>query len=419
MGGTVKKLSLTSWIFIAMAAGIAVGHFFPAFGKDLAFLGSIFLRLIKSIIAPLLFATLVVGIAGSGSARAMGRIGLKAIIYFEIVTTIALFLGLAAVNLARPGVGISLEKAAAQELAPQQQATWSAILEHTFPTSIFDAMAKGEVLQMVVFCFLFGTACTMIGARAEPVVRFLQSLADVMFEYTRYVMYLAPFGVGGAMAAVVGSKGIGVLFGLGKLILTLYVALAVFVVFVLGAVVMIFRIPVRRFVHWVKEPYLLAFSTASSEAALPLALENMERFGVPRHIVAFVLPTGYSFNLDGTTLYLSLASVFVAQAAGVELSMSQQLMMMLTLMLTSKGVAAVPRASLIILAGTLATFNLPLEGVALLLGVDTLMDMARTSVNLLGNCLASAVVARWEGYDLTPPAAGEAAASPAETASAG
>ncbi|MGC8758678.1 MAG: dicarboxylate/amino acid:cation symporter [Bryobacteraceae bacterium] len=415
----MRKIPLTSWIFIAMAAGIAVGHFFPAIGRDLAFLGSIFLRLIKSIIAPLLFATLVVGIAGSGSAKAMGRIGLKAIIYFEIVTTVALFLGLAAVNLARPGVGISLEKAAAENLAPQQQATWSAILEHTFPTSIIDAMAKGEVLQMVVFCFLFGTACTMIGTRAEPVVRFLQSLADVMFEYTRYVMYLAPLGVGGAMAAVVGSKGIGVLFGLGKLILTLYVALAVFVVFVLGAVILIFRIPVRRFFYWVKEPYLLAFSTASSEAALPLALENMERFGVPRHIVAFVLPTGYSFNLDGTTLYLSLASVFVAQAAGVELTLSQQLMMMLTLMLTSKGVAAVPRASLIILAGTLATFHLPLEGVALLLGVDTLMDMARTSVNLLGNCLASAVVARWEGYDLTPPAESGTASPPAQTASAG
>lgn len=410
MGGKVKRISLTTWIFIAMTGGIAIGHFFPGVGKDLAFLGNIFLRLIKSIIAPLLFATLVVGIAGSGSAKAMGRIGLKAIIYFEIVTTVALFLGLAAVNLARPGVGISLEKTAADNLLPQQKATFSALLEHTFPASIIDAMAKGEVLQMVVFCFLFGTACTMIGAKAEPVVRFLQSLADVMFEYTRYVMYLAPVGVGGAMAAVVGSKGISVLFGLGKLILTLYAALAVFVVFVLGAVVLIFRIPVRRFVHWVKEPYLLAFSTASSEAALPLALENMERFGVPRHIVAFVLPTGYSFNLDGTTLYLSLASVFVAQAAGVDLSLGEQLMMMLTLMLTSKGVAAVPRASLIILAGTLSTFHLPLEGVAVLLGVDTLMDMARTSVNLLGNCLASAVVARWEGYDLTPPAEQQAAA---------
>jgi len=394
-----------------MAAGIALGHSFPEAGRNLAFLGSIFLRLIKSIIAPLLFATLVVGIAGSGSAKAMGRIGLKAILYFEIVTTIALFLGLAAVNLARPGAGISLEKTAAENLAPQQQATWTAILEHTFPTSVIDAMAKGEVLQMVVFCFLFGTACTMIGAKAEPVVRFLQSLADVMFEYTRYVMYLAPVGVGGAMAAVVGSKGIGVLFGLGKLILTLYAALAVFVVFVLGAVVLLFRIPVKRFIHWVKEPYLLAFSTASSEAALPLALENMERFGVPRHIVAFVLPTGYSFNLDGTTLYLSLASVFVAQAAGVELTLYQQLMMMLTLMLTSKGVAAVPRASLIILAGTLSTFHLPIEGIALLLGVDTVMDMARTSVNLLGNCLASAVIARWEGYDLTPPPQQEAGAS--------
>jgi proton glutamate symport protein len=407
----MKRISLTSWIFIAMAAGIALGHSFPEAGRNLAFLGSIFLRLIKSIIAPLLFATLVVGIAGSGSAKAMGRIGLKAILYFEIVTTIALFLGLAAVNLARPGAGISLEKTAAENLAPQQQATWTAILEHTFPTSVIDAMAKGEVLQMVVFCFLFGTACTMIGAKAEPVVRFLQSLADVMFEYTRYVMYLAPVGVGGAMAAVVGSKGIGVLFGLGKLILTLYAALAVFVVFVLGAVVLLFRIPVKRFIHWVKEPYLLAFSTASSEAALPLALENMERFGVPRHIVAFVLPTGYSFNLDGTTLYLSLASVFVAQAAGVELTLYQQLMMMLTLMLTSKGVAAVPRASLIILAGTLSTFHLPIEGIALLLGVDTVMDMARTSVNLLGNCLASAVIARWEGYDLTPPPQQEAGAS--------
>lgn len=385
-----------------MAAGIAFGHFLPGWGRQLTPLANIFLRLIKSIIAPLLFATLVVGIAGSGSAKAMGRIGLKAIIYFEIVTTIALFLGLGAVNLVRPGAGISLEKAAIDPNIPQQKTSLSAILEHTFPASIFDAMAKGEVLQMVVFCFLFGTACTMLGARSEPVVRFLQSLADIMFEYTRYVMYLAPVGVGAAMAAVVGSKGIGVLFGLGKLILTLYAALVVFVVFVLGAVIFLFRIPLRRFVHWVKEPYILAFSTASSEAALPLALENMERFGVPRHIVSFVLPTGYSFNLDGTTLYLSLASVFVAQAAGVPLTFGEQILMMLTLMLTSKGVAAVPRASLIILAGTLSTFHLPLEGIALLLGVDTLMDMARTSVNLLGNCLASAVVARWEGYDLTP-----------------
>lgn len=386
-----------------MAAGIAFGHFFPEIGKQLTPVSNIFIRMIKSIIAPLLFATLVVGIAGSGSAKAMGRIGLKAIIYFEIVTTAALFVGLVAVNWVQPGAGLSIDRAAQTGL-PQVKPSLVQILEHTFPNSIFDSMAKGEVLQMVVFCFLFGTACTMIGAKAQPVVTFLQSLADVMFEYTKYVMYLAPFGVGAAMAATVGSKGIGVLLGLGKLVLTLYGALVIFVVVVLGAVVVIAKIPLRRFWFWVKDPYILAFSTASSEAALPMALKNMESFGVPRHIVAFVLPTGYSFNLDGTTLYLSMASVFIAQAAGVNLSWHEQVMMMLTLMLTSKGVAAVPRASLIILAGTLATFNLPLEGIALLLGVDTLMDMARTSVNLLGNCLASAVVARWEGHDLTPRA---------------
>lgn len=385
-----------------MAAGILFGHFFPEIGKELTPISNIFIRMIKSIIAPLLFATLVVGIAGSGSAKAMGRIGLKSIIYFEIVTTAALFVGLVAVNWIQPGAGLSIDRAAQTGL-PQVKPSLVQILEHTFPNSIFDSMAKGEVLQMVVFCFLFGTACTMIGAKAQPVVTFLQSLADVMFEYTKYVMYLAPLGVGAAMAATVGSKGIGVLLGLGKLVLTLYGALIVFVVVVLGAVVVITKIPLRRFWFWVKDPYILAFSTASSEAALPMALKNMESFGVPRHIVAFVLPTGYSFNLDGTTLYLSMASVFIAQAAGVNLSWHEQIMMMLTLMLTSKGVAAVPRASLIILAGTLATFNLPLEGIALLLGVDTLMDMARTSVNLLGNCLASAVVARWEGHDLTPP----------------
>lgn len=394
-----------------MAAGIAVGHYFPDFGKNLAFLGTIFIRMIKSIIAPLLFATLVVGIAASGSAKAMGRIGLKAMIYFEIVTTIALFLGLGAVNLFKPGAGVALEGVSKDPKLPQAQVTFASVLEHTFPTSVIDSMAKGDVLQMVVFCFLFGTACAGLGAKAKPIVDFLQSLADIMFVYTKYVMYLAPFGVGGAMAAVVATKGAGVLVGLGKLVLTLYGALIVFVVVVLGAVVLICRIPVARFWKHAKDPYFIAFSTASSEAALPMALERMEKFGVPKHIVAFVLPTGYSFNLDGTTLYLSLASVFVAQAAGVDMPFSTQLMMMLTLMLTSKGVAAVPRAALVILAGTLTTFNLPLEGVALLLGVDTVIDMARTSVNLLGNCLASAVIARWEGYELSPadPALEEAA----------
>jgi proton glutamate symport protein len=405
MGRTLKRLSLTSWIFIGMAAGIAVGLFAPGVARELGPVSNIFLRLIKSIIAPLIFGTLVYGIAGGGSLREMGRIGLKAIIYFEIVTTIALFLGLAIVNLVRPGEGMTLTEEAQAPALAAQAPTLSSVLEHTFPTSIVDAMARGEVLQIVVFSFLFGAACASVGAKARPIVEFAESLAEVMFRYTKYVMYLAPFGVGAAMAVVVGSRGLGVLIPLGKLVLTMYAAQILFVVVVLGAVVMIARLPLRRLAQAVREPFLIAFSTASSEAALPRALQNMERFGVPKRIVAFVLPTGYSFNLDGSTLYLALASVFVAQAAGVDLSFGQQLLMMLTLMLTSKGVAGVPRAALVILAGTLASFHLPMEGVAVLLGIDAILDMARTSVNVLGNCVATAVIARWEGVPLEEPQA--------------
>lgn len=400
----MKRLSLTSWIFIGMAAGIALGFFAPAFAANLVPLSNIFLRLIKSIIAPLLFGTLVAGIASTGSVKAMGRIGLKAIIYFEVVTTVALFLGLAAVNLVQPGRGMQLSPTGSEVNVPKIQTSFAAILEHTFPSSIIDAMARGEVLQIVVFSFLFGAAAAAIGAAAQPVVRFAESLAEIMFRYTSYVMYLAPVGVGAAMAVTVSTKGIGVLYGLGKLILTMYAAQIVFVVLVLGGIIALAGVPFRRFITAAREPFLIAFSTASSEAALPRALENMERFGVPKHIVAFVMPTGYSFNLDGTTLYLSLASVFVAQAAGVDMPFGQQLLMMLTLMLTSKGVAGVPRAALVILAGTLGTFGLPLEGAAVLLAVDAVLDMARTSVNVLGNCLATAVVARWEGVDLSQPA---------------
>ncbi len=380
-----------------MAVGIALGLFVPNVAVKLAPLSNIFLRLIKSIIAPLIFGTLVYGIAGSGNVKTMGRIGVKAILYFEAVTTIALFLGLGFVNFVKPGVGMKLERSAADAALPQTSMSLGSVLEHTFPVSIIDSMARGEVLQIVVFAFLFGAACAAVGAKARPVVEFAESLAEVMFRYTKYVMYLAPIGVGAAMAVTVGGKGFAVLVGLGKLVLTMYAAQIVFVVGVLGAVIVLVRVPVRRFVAAAREPFLIAFSTASSEAALPRALENMERFGVPKHIVAFVIPTGYSFNLDGSTLYLSLASVFVAQAAGIEMSLGQQLLMMLTLMLTSKGVAGVPRASLVILAGTLASFRLPMEGVAVLLGIDAAMDMARTSVNVLGNCLATAVVAKWEG----------------------
>jgi proton glutamate symport protein len=397
MGRALRRLSLTAWIFIGMAAGIALGIAAPGIGGRLAPISNIFLRLIRSIIAPLIFGTLVFGIAGAGDLKRMGRIGLKAIIYFEAVTTVALFLGLAAVNLVQPGAGMKLAPPPAEPVLAQARPTAGSILEHVFPASIIDAMARGDVLQIVVFSFLFGAACVAIGTKAKPVVAFCESLGEVMFRYTNYVMYLAPLGVGAALAVTVASKGSGVLFGLGKLILTMYAAQIIFVTLVLGSIVLIFRIPAGAFYRAAREPFLIAFSTASSEAALPRALENMQQFGVPRHIVAFVLPTGYSFNLDGSTLYLSLASVFVAQAAGVRLTLGQQLLMMLTLMLTSKGVAGVPRAALVILAGTLSTFQLPMEGVAVLLGIDALMDMARTSVNVLGNCLASAVVARWEG----------------------
>ena len=397
----MRRLSLTTWIFIGMGVGIALGVLAPSVAVSLTPVSTIFLRLIKSIIAPLLFGTLVYGIAGAGNIRQMGRIGLKAIIYFEIVTTAALALGLGIVNLVRPGAGMSLEKTAAEGAVAGTPASLSSVLEHVFPASVIDAMARGDVLQVVVFSLLFGAACGAIGVKAQPVVASAQSLAEVMFRYTRYVMYLAPFGVAAAIGATVGRKGFGILLGLGKLVVTMYAAQLLFIL-LLAAVAWMVRIPTGPFCRAVREPFLIAFSTASSEAALPSALENMERFGVPKHIVAFVLPAGYSFNLDGSTLYLSLSSMFVAQAAGIDLTFSQQLLMMLTLMLTSKGVAGVPRGALVILAGTLASFNLPAEGAAVLLGVDAILDMARTSVNVLGNCLAAAVITRWEGIDLRP-----------------
>jgi proton glutamate symport protein len=403
MGKQIKRPALAAWILIALIAGIAFGTFFPGPAKQMGLLGTIFMRLIQSIVAPLIFATLVYGVAGAGSLKTMGRIGGKAILYFEVVTTIALFVGLGAVNLVKPGSGVQLPDTPTANLAVPS--TISALAEHVFPTSIVDAMAHGEILQIVVFAFIFGAACATIGLRARPVVDFCKSLSEVMFQFTNYVMLVAPLGVFGSMAATVGEKGPGVLINLGKLVLTLYGALAFFAVVVLGTIIFLAKIPLWRFIEAVREPWILAFSTASSEAALPLAMENMEKFGVPNHIVAFVLPTGYSFNLDGTALYLSLAVMFVAQAANHPLSFGTQIVMLLTLMLTSKGVAGVPRAALVILAGTLPAFGLPIAGVSLILGVDTLMDMARTSVNVLGNCLATAVVARWEGVDLSiaPP----------------
>jgi len=398
--GASRLPSLTTQIFIGLLLGIAVGYLWPGFGVAIKPLADVFLRMIKMIIAPLLFSTLVVGIAGTGDMKAMGRIGLKAIVYFEVATTIALFLGLLLVNTFKPGAGLALpigaDTSAAAAMVQSQQHAWD-ILLHMFPTSVVDSMARGDILQVVIFSLFFGIALAAIGAKGQPVLDVLDSTAHAMFRFTGYVMAFAPIGVFAAIAATVGGKGLGILFTLGKLVGLMYVGLAIFAVIVLGGVSYLIRVPFLTFVKAIREPFLIAFTTASSEAALPKALEVMERFGVPKNIVGFVLPTGYSFNLDGSTLYLSLASVFVAQLAGVQMSIGQQLVMMLTLMLTSKGVAGVPRAALVVLAATLSQFGLPLEGAAILLGIDQVMDMGRTAVNVMGNCIATAVVARWEG----------------------
>ena len=396
----LRRVSLTQWILIGMAIGVLIGWMRPEFSQDLKILSTIFLRMIKSIVAPIIFATLVIGIAGHGDdLKRVGRLAAKSIIYFEIVTTIALFIGLAAVNLTKPGIGVQLGASATQgaQLA-QTRPTASAFIEHVVPTSIIDAAARNDVLQVVFFAILFGVALSQVRGRPkEYMLGAIEGLAEAMFKFTGIVMKYAPIGIGAAIAVTVGHSGIGVLVNLGKLILTLYGALVVLVVGVFLPVALIARVPIRKFLRAIKEPALIAFSTTSSDAAVPRAMQAMEAMGVPRRIVAFVMPTGYSFNLDGTTLYLSLASVFAAQAAGIDLTWGQQLAMMLTLMLTSKGVAAVPRAALVILSGTLAAFGLPLEAVAVILGVDELMDMARTTVNLVGNCLATVVMARWEG----------------------
>ena len=402
----MRRISLTGWIIIATLVGLVLGWLDHDvwLDTDLASmvnpLSTIFLRMIKSIVAPLLFASLVVGIAGHGDdLKKVGRLALKSLLYFEVVTTIALFVGLGAVHLTKPGVGVSLPPTAAgTEQFTQNHVSLAGVLEHTVPASIFDAMAKNEVLQIVFFSLLFGIALAQVKGRPrETMLAFCESLSEIMFKFTGLVMKYAPIGIGAAVAVTVGKNGLGVLKNLGLLVGTLYGALIVFVLFVLLPVALIAKVPVKKFWRHVREPWLIAFSTASSEAAFPMAMQNMEKMGVPKHIVSFVLPTGYSFNLDGSTLYLAVASIFVAQAAGVDMPFGTQLVMMLTLMLTSKGVAAVPRASLVILAGTLTQFGLPLEGIAVILGVDAFMDMARTSVNLLGNCLASVVMARWEG----------------------
>ncbi len=391
--------SLTFWILVAIVVGAAVGHFFPEAAVSLRFVGQIFLRLIRTIVAPLLFATLVVGIAGHSNLRQVGRMGVKSLVYFEVVTTLALLIGWAAITISRAGEGITLPGSVdANQLPAAVSRTWQEIVLHIFPENIAKSVVDGEILQVVVFSVIFGSALAMVGEeRRRPLLAFAESLAETMFKFTGIVMLLAPLGVGSAIAYTVGHLGVGVLVNLAKLVATFYVAVAVFVVAVLLPIAWAVRVPLKRFARAVAEPVSIAFATTSSEAALPRAMEAMERLGVPRQIVAFVMPTGYSFNLDGSTLYLSLTALFVAQAAGVELAFGQQLLLLLTLMLTSKGVAGVPRGALVILMGTVASFGLPAEPVFMILGIDALLDMLRTSVNVLGNCLATVVIARWEG----------------------
>jgi proton glutamate symport protein len=401
------RRSLTTWIVVAIVVGAEAGNDVPAAATSLRVISQIFLRLIRTIIAPLIFATLVVGIAGHSNLRQVGRMGLKALVYFEIVTTFALLIGWGAATLAHTGVGVNLPASAdAQQLQPPAaDRTWQSIVLDIFPENIARAVADNQVLQVVVFAVLFASALAMLpDARRRPLLTVIESLAETMFMFTNIVMYLAPLAVGAAMAYTVGHLGLGVLVALFKLLATFYAAVALFIAIVLVPIALMIRIPLRRFVKAVTEPVSIAFATASSEAALPRAMEAMEAFGVPRQIVAFVMPTGYSFNLDGSTLYLSLAAIFVAQVGGVPLSISQQLVLLLTMMLTSKGVAGVPRGALVILMGTVSSFGLPAEPVFMILGIDALLDMLRTSVNVLGNCLATVVVARWEGeFDVRRP----------------
>jgi proton glutamate symport protein len=394
-----RRRSLTAWILVSMVVGAEVGHDFKDVAVQLRILSQIFLRLISTIVAPLIFATLVVGIAGHSNLRQVGRMGVRALIYFEVVTTFALLIGWAAISISRAGEGIVLPPPPeGTQIPPTAPHTWQDTILQIFPQNIARAVADAQMLQIVVFSVIFAIALALIDEeKRRPLLSFAESLAETMFRFTRIVMLMAPLGVGAAIAYTVGSLGVGILVNLAQLLATFYIAVAVFVVFVLVPVALLAKVPLKRFVAAVAEPVSIAFATTSSEAALPRAMQAMERIGVPRQIVAFVMPTGYTFNLDGSTLYLSLTSIFVAQAAGIQLSLGQQLVMLLTLMLSSKGVAGVPRGAIVVLLGTVSSFGLPVEPVLVILGIDAVLDMLRTSVNVLGNCLATLVIARWEG----------------------
>ena len=397
-----KSSKLTLFIFLALVAGVLFGWLDPTHASKMQPVADAFLKMVKMIIAPLIFATLVVGIAGHGDVKNLGKIGLKTIVYFEIITTFALILGLVMANVFKPGVDFNIDLSNVSMAAVQKMQnvhidhSLSHLILDMIPTSVFKAMAEGNLLQIVVFAIFFALAICAVGQKARPVLDFLHSTCEIMFKFTEYVMFFAPLGVFGAISATIGQNGIGILSSYAKLIVITYASLILFVVFVLFIACKIINVPFKSLLVALKEPALLAFTTASSEAALPKAMDVMEKFGVPKNIVSFVMPTGYTFNLDGSTLYLALTALFCAQIAGVELNISQQLAIMLTLMLTSKGIAGVPRVALVVLTGTLAGFHIPVIGVAILLGIDQILDMGRTTVNLIGNCVATAVVAKWE-----------------------
>ena len=403
-----RRRSLLLWTFFAMVLGAELGMDAPQFAAQTHFLGDIFLRLIRMIVAPLIFGGIVTGIAGHSHLGGVGRVAVKALIFFEVVTTIGLIFGAVAINLSQAGVGIVLP-ASLQVAAPAaHQAGWQEVLLNIFPENIAQAVAQNQILQVAIFALLFGTAlATLPGAKRAPLLSVLQSLTETMFRLTRIVMYMAPVAAGAALAYTVGSMGLMTLLPLAKLVVTCYVTLIAFVLLVLAPILLGFRIPVRRFATAIAEPAALGFATTSSEAALPLVMDRMEEFGVPRWIVSFVVPTGYSFNLTGSSIYLSMAALFAAQAAGLHLSVGQQVFLLATLMLTSKGIAGVPRATLVTLLAVAGSFHIPASAVLMLLGVDTLMDMGRTGLNVVGNCMAAAVVARWEGEMQNPVPAGQ------------
>ncbi len=396
---------LTPWVVVGMVAGVEIGLDAPAAALQMHFLSDIFLRLVKTVVAPLILATLVSGIAGHGDLKSVGRMGWKSLLYFEVLTTIALVIGLVAGNLSKAGIGLQLPPDLTAAVPATTPLQWQDFLAHVFPENIARSISEGQVLQVAVFAAIFGIALALTPRlKAEPVLRFAESMSEVMFRFTNIVMYMAPLGVASAMAYTIAKMGPGVLIHLGKLLLVFYAAVLFFVVCVLLPVAVLARLPLRRFLHHVSGPAAIAFATAASEAALPRAMEEMEAFGVPRRILSFVIPAGYSFNLDGSTLYLAMAMIFVAQVAQVQLSIGTQLFMMGTLMLASKGVAGVPRAVVVVLLATSAPLHLPTEPILVLLGIDALMDMGRTALNVVGNCLASAVIARWEGaFDIAQP----------------